>query len=294
MSWRGIHGSLKDVAADRTHGARELVLRAARIILGHTEKPDPFEPPIEDRTTLARELLGLQPEMAPFYHLAALIAEPASDVVLADRLRAFIERLEAEPSARAVSLLRPGSRIMTYSRSGTVLSALLEAQAAGVVFEVWIGEGRPGFEGRTMASELAAAGVAVRLLTDAALMSVVAEADQVWVGADAVGRERFRNKVGTRTLCATAGEADRRPYVLVDETKFLPEELWPASRDRPPEEVWPSAPGGVVVRNPYFEDVDLKLTEGIIAGDEVLAPGDLKARIDSIAASIEALIRSSS
>lgn len=290
MSWQGIHNSLKDIAADRTHGARELVLRTARVIRLQIQKLDPL-PPSEERATLARELLELQPEMAPFYHLAALIADPANDVALAERLGAFIERLEDEPSARAVSLVRPGSRVVTYSRSGTVLSALQAARAAGVGFEVWIGEARPGFEGRTMATELAAAGVNIRLLTDAALMSVVAESDQVLLGADAVGRERFRNKVGTRALCSAAEAAGRPAYLLVDETKFLPEELWPAPRDRQPDEVWSSAPAGVAVGNPYFEDIELSRIEAVIAADELLKPGDSKVRVDALAALLAPLSR---
>ncbi len=249
MSWQRIRDSLRDIAADRRRGARELVIECARMLSARLSEVQPavFESATRlELRELARWVISTQPEMAPFYHLGAVLMGEGGEgegegggggsvEKLAVRLGEFISGLEAEPDAAvAAKLIRPGATIASYSRSGSILAALRLAHAGGTPFSVWVGESRPGYEGRTMATDLSAAGIDVELMTDVVLFDSVGAgaADLVWVGADAVGRDIFRNKVGTRALCLLAGLESTPVYVLADRTKFLPEELWCGSEER--------------------------------------------------------------
>ncbi len=309
MSWQRIRDSLRDIAADRRRGARELVIECARMLSARLSEVQPavFESATQlELRELARWVISTQPEMAPFYHLGAVIMGEGGEgegegegggggggggsvEKLAVRLGEFISGLEAEPDAAvAAKLIRPGATIASYSRSGSILAALRLAHAGGTPFSVWVGESRPGYEGRTLAADLSAAGIDVELMPDVVLFDSVGAADLVWVGADAVGRDLFRNKVGTRALCLLAGLESTPVYVLADRTKFLPEELWCGSEEREGGEVWPEAPPSVRVRNPYFEDVPLSTLEGggVVVAEGILAPREIRARVEDAAAAL--------
>ncbi len=282
--WQRIDQSVADIAADRTRGSRELALDMAKAVAGFGECAEVVGSEPEDAgwgEKLALRVVRAQPEMASFYHLAAALLGCRGARQLWERADAFSSRLMAEPVM--LELVEEGSTVATYSRSGSVLSALLAARRSGRSFRVWIGEARPGGEGLTVAAELAAAGVAVEAMTDAALFARVPQADLILLGADAVGRRSFLNKVGTRALLAAARIGEGRAYVLADATKLLPEELWPARRERSPDEVWADAPGGVSVRNPYFEALPLAEALGVVTGGEVHTSEAVEAMVNEAA-----------
>ena len=194
---------------------------------------------------------------------------------------ALIRELEDDSFEReAASYVPAGGTVMTYSRSGSVLSALRAARRSGKEFRVLVGEGRPGYEGRSVASELAESGIAVELVTDAALLSRVTEVQLVLVGADALGGRTLRNKVGTRALCAVARTEARPVYAVVDETKLLPERFWASAAERPPGEVWAEPPPGVRVRNPYFETVPLIELDGFVGKSGLMSADDVAERVE--------------
>jgi translation initiation factor 2B subunit (eIF-2B alpha/beta/delta family) len=161
--------------------------------------------------------------------------------------------------------------IVTLSASGSV-TRLLEALRSRGPLRVSCSEGRPALEGRRLAERLAALGVEVTFLTDAALAAALDGANAVLVGADAVGPRHFVNKTGTRMLLSAAGVAGVPVYVAATRDKFVMPALWPrlTIRHEPPAEVWDAPPAGVLVRNPYFETVPLDLTTGVISDVGVL------------------------
>ena len=76
MSWQRIRDSLRDIAADRLRGARELVIECARMLSARLSEVQPavFESATQlELRELARWVISTQPEMAPFYHLGAVI-----------------------------------------------------------------------------------------------------------------------------------------------------------------------------------------------------------------------------
>ena len=292
-SWQTVEAQLRQIADDRSRGARELVLAAARAIARGVRQAPAEEGGAERAEALARAVAQAQPEMAPFRHLAAvLLACGVGADALAEAAEDFLRRLEGGATERhAAGLVPERGVVLTYSRSGSVLAALLAAHRSGVRFRVRLSEGRPGYEGRSVAAELAAAGVPVEMTTDAALAGSVPGADLVLLGADAVGRHSFLNKVGSGALCVTARRAGRPVYVLADETKFLPEEQWRPPAERAPREVWEDAPAGVAVSNPYFEAIALADVEAVVSDDGVLAGADLARRVERAAAALAPLER---
>ncbi len=237
--------------------------------------------------TFLREAQAAQPTMGLVHQLAARALDvtdtalrredpaPAVREVLAASCHA--EREDLAQSSRDIARFARGlvteseTWIATLSSSGTVRDALLAAHAAGRGPRALIGEGRPLFEGRALATALAAAGIPVWLTSDAALPLLIGSAGMVWLGADAITEQGVINKVGSYAAALAARERSVPVYVLASRRKFLPAGT-PALRivEQAPDEIWDAPPAGVRPRNVYFEMVPLELFRGIVVEDAVL------------------------
>ena len=274
-------GRIVALAADHESGASDILARAITIL--REALADPSTPLI----VIAARLCAAQPGMAPLWNAAAtaLAARESGD---SERFERFAARVRRAPDALArfaIETLCPDSgfaesasrltplRIVTASNSGSV-GAVLEVLSQVVALRVACAEGRPVLEGRLLAARLAAAGAQVDFFTDAAVGQALGAADAVLIGADAVAPEWFLNKAGTRLLASAAQLQSVPVYVVAGRDKFashaLAERLVP--REGPIAEVWGTAPGGVTVRNPYFERVPLDLVAGVISDVGLLGP----------------------
>ena len=212
----------------------------------------------------ARLLLSAQPEMAPILRLALECRRAATSRAAFARLPAVLASFDGRLRTASTALAshfekalprRRRVRIAMYSFSGTVIHAIIHAKAR--ISEVLCAEGRPNWEGRHAATELSQAGLRVALLTDAAWMNSIEGAAAVSVGADAITERGFLNKVGTSAAVHCARVHRIPVYVLADSSKFLPASaarrfLKIRSQAGPRGEVWPHAPGGVRIENPYL------------------------------------------
>ena len=281
---------------DRTSGSAD-VATAFLEDLRRWLAVDTSRAPTDLRTALLGWLRGAQaaqPTMALVHQLAAR-ALIVADVSLSrggaivDLRRHLEESCQAELSdlaatGRAVAkqaLELMGERgvwIATLSASGAVRDALFAAQAAGREPRVLIAESRPLYEGRILASALAARGIPVWLVVDAALPLLLSQARAVWIGADAVTDQGVLNKVGSYAAALAAREHSVPVYALASRRKFLPAATAALKiAEMPPEEVWDAAPETVKPRNVYFELVPLALLRGVVVEDAVLPPGEAAA-----------------
>ncbi len=261
--------AIEALAHDAESGASELVARAVGLLERARE---------QGRETLAQAARGVcaaQPSMAPMWNAAiAALADQASPGTLA-RFAHRLHRSGAALRRVAVEELAPdGSQplhLVTCSFSGSVLAVLAEL-AQSRELTVACAEGRPRLEGRRMASALAPAAT-VEFYTDAAIPLALHDAAAVVVGADAITPEWFLNKTGTLALAAAASRQGVPVFVLATRDKFLPPAVAAVHsvEDHDPGEVWPEAPDGVVVRNPYFERVPLNLVTAVITDAGALA-----------------------
>ena len=131
------------------------------------------------------------------------------DRILARADKAFEQTIELS----RLRLASISGSIVTHSASSTVRH-LLTAVAPGRVI---VGASEPGGEGRSLAAELGA-----RCVGDADAVRQVSLAGAVMVGADAVGRHSFVNKVGTLALAEAAHEADTPFFVVAESFKWIP------------------------------------------------------------------------
>lgn len=243
---------LARLAADREHGASEIADRALDALAALAAEADE---PLEALAEAGAGLVEAHPAMAPLLHLA-------NDVCVGYQADgdAVFERLDRERGRRARALAQAGAErigvddvVATYSRSGTVLDALRRAIDDGPRFRVVTSEARPGGEGRSVAAELARAGIDVTLTYDAALPGLVREADRLIVGADSICTRGLVNKAGTGVLVREADRAGVPADVLAGTDKLLP----PSYRKRPPltaaGRLGHRLPAGVHEAAPLFE-----------------------------------------
>jgi methylthioribose-1-phosphate isomerase len=260
------------IAADRESGASEILAEAVEVLSQALAGAG-------NVAEVARAIVRAQPTLGPMWN-AAIAAVAA--VEQPDRFERFRQRVARAPDAlgRFASEFFDSStqplQIATVSYSRTVLDVLTRLAERRQV-HVACAEGRPALEGRTLASRLVERGVRVTFFTDAAISHALPEVDAVLVGADAVGPEWFQNKTGTRMLAATAVERGIPLYVLASRDKFVPREIATRleGREGAAVEVWPGAPVGITVRNPYFEAIPLHLVAALITDFGVLGPADV-------------------
>ncbi|MBI4198982.1 MAG: hypothetical protein HY535_00715, partial [Chloroflexi bacterium] len=182
------------------------------------------------------------------------------------------------------ALVRSRSLVQTYSNSTAVRLALWRAMGAGRRFEVVCSESRPMREGVSLARRLAALGIPVHLVVDAALAEWVERADLVLLGADAILPEAVVNKVGTEPLLHAARRAGVPAYVLAESSKWLPDalaEFWRIREEAPEEIARPGVPN-LRVHNRYFGTSPLSLVTGLVWEGGVTRPAALRRRISRL------------
>lgn len=272
-----------DLAAERRRGASEILGMGAAVFkaLAQGSRAGKATELLAEAAEVGRRLLAAQPAMGPVHHLVDRALRAIGDGSLeerratlgevADRFRQEVEESVEAVAREAASLLRGARRIVTYSRSGTVLAAL--AYLEGNRSPVLLAESRPGLEGRSVAETLAGRGHPVSVAVDAALPALLTEGDAVVLGADAVTADRFCNKIGSRALVEAAGRMGLWTAILADGSKFLPSDRWvEEAGGGPVEEVWGDPPPGVEIINPYFEQVPLALLRYVVTEQGPVIP----------------------
>ena len=263
------------IAGNRDAGAAELLAETLPLLA------DALTAGPAATRDVARVVCYGQPAMAPLWNAcAAAVADRVHPGRFA-RARAEMERAPAALTRAASLALKdallgvPAPHLLTLSYSSSVVRALT-ALAGECPLQVTCGEGRPRFEGRRMAAELAAAGMGVTLATDAALTSHLDAASAVVVGADAFGATHWINKAGTRGLAAAAHLAGVPVFVVCTRDKALPDGRASGfQREGASDEVWPNAPAGLRVANPYFERTPVGLATLFLLESGPVSPRDL-------------------
>ena len=288
---------VKNIRSDTKSGASELIVRGARVLKDHAEgsRTRTQKAFLSSLAKVGLMVADAQPAMAPFIHLADAAlkaAEEAPDLAEARvsataAIEAFVEAAgddRARTARTGARLVRADSVVLVYSRSSTVEAALLQAAREGKRFTVICPEARPAMEGRVLARRLAEGGVSVTACVDAAAFSVFPTADMVLVGADAVVPVGLINKVGTSGLALLASGSGVPVYCVAGRLKMLPSaSLIDAHREGEHlADVWGGCPKGVRVLDRYYDLTQLDAVRGFAAGDSVLSPADLRARLRGI------------
>ena len=283
---------VEEIKNDHVSGASEISRKACSAFAAFSTdvKATSKEEYFDKLLKLGVELVLAQPHMASVFNLANSISyhtEELLPTLSVDELREFTkERAEGYyhnslNSMQSIAengkvLIKDGSKVVTFSSSGSILSILKKAKEEGKTFQVTVCESRPMFEGRLLAKFLGSAGIPVTLITDAALGVFCQDATLFLVGADSVSETTFVNKVGTRYICLLSREYNIPLYVACERSKFIsigwrykPE----VSGD--PQEVLDSELPNVKVENPYFEEIPLFYCQEVITNEGFLSPRDI-------------------
>jgi translation initiation factor 2B subunit (eIF-2B alpha/beta/delta family) len=292
----GIARSVKSIADNIHAGAVEIADQAANVLLrcARTSEAETREAFRQEVLAVGSALIQSQPAMAPLVNLVNAVLWSVKTGETLTALRATVERVANEfkqrlrlhETAIAESMLpfiTEGAYVLTNSRSTTVRAALLHAQRAGRRFRVLCAESRPGYEGRTMAAELAEQGISVTLVVDALAISWATRAQLILVGADHLTVSGLVNKAGTASLALIAQTSGIPVYALCSSEKFLPPGyLPPPQARRPAEQVWTEAPAGVSIENYYFDRTPLSHISGIVTERGVLTSAGIEGWLASI------------
>ena len=229
-----VERGLVEIATDSVHGAAVLYARALELAA---------RVPADLLPTFGETLLGGRRDMAPLVNLALALQNSSNPTEEVRRRSADSKRAGERIASRAEGLLGLGKRIITISRSSTVI-AVLDALKPGLALCL---ESLPGGEGRRLFTELRDAGIAAELIPDGRLAIGVERAEFGLVGADVITENVVVNKVGTLSLAKELASQGKPLYVVADRTKLLPLEFYVPPRS-----------GGL------FEEIPLSLVEGMI------------------------------
>ena len=118
-------------------------------------------------------------------------------------------------------LIKNGDVIFTYSMSSSVWKIFSLAKSHGKSFEVIVTESRPANEGMWTVDEMLKIDIPVSVSIDACIGDLVAGADLVFVGADAISSHGYSLcKVGTYPAALIAKAHGVPFYIAADTLKF--------------------------------------------------------------------------
>lgn len=274
-TYAAVAPTVDSVAADADHGAAYISVRALEVLRDRAavavREDDDYEPV----AAVARRLRDCRPSMGVVSNRIDRVmatADSSAESVRDRALEACQQAVDADAAAAAEAAERLGDRVLTLSRSGTVLDALLAATPDAA----FVAESRPAREGVGIAERLADDGIDVTLCVDAAMGDVISkDIDTVLVGADSVLADgTVVNKVGTRLAALAAANADVDCYAVCARDKIVPETEVDAAPGSP-EAVY-DGEAEVSVYNPTFEATPGGLFTAVVTEDGALGAADIE------------------
>lgn len=282
-NWMERIASVRD---DREHGSRWLV-RQTILLLRDLAIEAGVAP--DERLRRARqaghELAHARPAMAA---LAGAVRRLLAAGSAEDLARAASQLLAEYDQAIAhiTNFARPHLRgcIMTHSLSGTVLEVL--RACIPPIEQLIVLEGRPLYEGRTLARQLSGLPLKLTLITDAQADIFLPMCQAVVVGADSILADgSILNKAGT-ALLAWAARGHGVPLYVLSETLKISPSAWTGDlallEEHTGQEVWRQADPQIAVRNFYFDHTPAELITGIITERGVLSAHDIKNQAEQL------------
>jgi translation initiation factor eIF-2B subunit delta len=273
----------KDLAADHTSGATELIHRLLAVcegcVLGQClsdleEGLAMLEDAQQSMPSFHAVLNILKIEFLPRLHQSG---EDSDAIGYLASLRNVLDESGDAVARFFVQLFHGPVRIATISRSGTVISALNLLLEDSLLDHLTVLEARPMSEGLKTIREFNGR-IPATLLVDAGMTEALLHADCAVVGADCVSADGYLlNKTGTYPLALCCRERGIPLYVLCDSLKFSPQ-----LRDQILVE--DSAESDVVFRengdtfsvwNRYFEWTPIELITSFITERGVFPPDQL-------------------
>ena len=228
-----------DLLTDYIHGATVLVRRLLSLIACIKGSGDTV---INDLSQARLLLRRAHPEIVSLNSAIEFVlksVQAGTDARTASRKleQSWNENLK-NVAEMASGFLAQHHRVLTISYSGLVRDAILKSKARNVTPEVYLGEGRPKYEGLALARELANQNVPCTVFADSAFAGYMSKVDCVLIGADAVSKDYMLNKIGTAAILREARAREVPTAVVYDFLKETDDtSLQEAVTDYPAEEL---------------------------------------------------------
>jgi translation initiation factor eIF-2B subunit delta len=283
---------IREIREDNVSGASEISRKAASVFVLFASETDAGSQQeyFEGLLRLGTDLISAQPYMASVFNLVNTILYSVEELLplhTVSELAEFTRDKAEEFSYNSLNsiqliaqagekLVEDGSKILTFSASGSILAILKKAKEAGRDFCVTVCESRPMLEGRLLARFLGNAKIPVTLIADAAMGVYARKADLFLVGADSVSETTFINKIGTLYLGLLSREFGIPLYMACERSKFI-STSWRISpfASGSPKEILEEELTNVAVENPYFEEVPLSFCQQVITNEGFLPPSQI-------------------
>jgi translation initiation factor 2B subunit (eIF-2B alpha/beta/delta family) len=270
-AYRAVAPDVESVATDAEHGSAFVSIRALEVLRDRASTADDWDAV----AAVARDLRDARPGMAAVANRVNRVlfeADRTPGAVHEAAIEALDRALDADDAAAQTAATRLDGTVVTLSRSGTVLSALLLSTP-----DVYVATSEPGGEGVGVAETLARSGLDVTLTSDAALAQVLADepVDAAVVGADAMLADgSVANKVGTRALALAAAREDVPLYVVAARDKIRPDDVFHG--ESAPESDLYDGRASIAVSNPLFDLTPADLVAGVATEEGLLDRDDVR------------------
>ncbi|HLC51279.1 MAG TPA: S-methyl-5-thioribose-1-phosphate isomerase [archaeon] len=259
---------IHDIKALHIQGAKQIAIESLKFLKLYSKEKG-FG---KDFDKAMNQLEGARPTAVVLHNCLEILRKDkslATMTKLISQLNSATEKI-AERGSREI---KNGSVIMTHCHSGEALSVIERAWKSGKKISVIATETSPREQGIITAKELAAAGIPVTLITDAAEGFFMPEVDMVILGSDGMRRQGNLNKIGSYPLALLARQ-HKKPYYVVGSTFKLDRRKKYAIEERSTSEVYPDLKG-VKIRNPSFDLCPWRFVYRIITEKGIFTPGNI-------------------
>lgn len=264
-------GIVEDIQSIKIQGARAIAYES----LKHLEKFSSEHGFGKEFEMEAKRLVAARPTAVSLHNVLEILMKSRSR----ETIHVLIDRLDSDERAigfHGRKLIKNGFRVHTRCHSSEAFSIIREA-ARQNKFTVLVDETRPLNQGFITAKEMSELrNVTVSLGVDAAAgISLsgqgVKKDDIVIVGADAIRREGFYNKIGTYMLALVAKE-NSIPFYVAASTMKIDRRRRIEIEQRSAEEVSHSLDKKIEIRNPAFDITPWKYVTGVVTEKGIMKP----------------------
>ncbi|MEM0910784.1 MAG: hypothetical protein AAGJ37_07390 [Pseudomonadota bacterium] len=285
---------LKSTEEDLSSGASELTLQ---ILLGLANYADYLKrltleannqmkkgqsQPLQQLIAVSNTIKQLRPSMAPVnnamtaWQLRLESLSTSDNTTFIENAKSSCMRLVTDIKEKQERLTSESTRalcdyesLMTFSRSSAIHQVLIGLKQRPL--RVFVCESRPGYEGRTLAEDLAKVGIDVEFIIDAAVNHHMPYVNAVVVGADSILADgNIVNKCGTSLLALSATFHKRPFYVIADSYKqstFTTTNI--VLEQMPTDELQAPYADKIHPHNVYFDITDASLITGYISEEGI-------------------------
>ncbi len=258
-----IDPKLKDIIEDNKSGSKELLYRINQWFLSNFNNLSEINSTCE---LLADRFRTFQSIIIYIQDLKDLIE--LNDI---DKLIKYLNDFSnnhKELYDKVYNNLRPYliniKKIITHSNSQTVYEIISRILSEEKDLIVTVSEGRPQFEGRTLAEKLIAHSVKTELITEAMIPNAVQNINAALIGADIIlANGNVVNKVGSLNLALACKYYNKPIYVISDKSKITNINNFEQA-DHPSTEIWEVNNDLISINNFYFEEIDSSLITKVI------------------------------